>query len=345
MSGRTAANIERPTVDQGHALFFQYAVRVEPRLLVSLESEVLETYRKTFRAELGIDAGRAGLLANRLGWEQDVTLTPEEKTTLKAQEGGEEASPQEPAAPPADRWPEVFYRDPTPNPKLGAKLRRQRVRRKRSIKQEARRRKILPPELEEMERGCHPRGGLTSWHGTEPLRRALLKWAAHWHLTDVWCLDWVLAQLQTWPPETSMPYRFDQLGVIPLSPSRLPAWSPFTQTRKQYIREVNERFVAPYCDEVERSVEYLGVKRGGGKRRQYVGRVERHIQWLAGYQVAGWAKYRIAKSAGMNPTAVLRALRQTAERIGLILRPAAANKPDWTDSRIRACLAQLSSEN
>jgi hypothetical protein len=115
------------------------------------------------------------------------------------------------------------------------------------------------------------------------------------------------------------------------------------QTRKQFLLHWNQ-LGETYCDEVERSQEYLGVKRGGGKKRADIGGAERHFAWLAGYQVCGWPRSEIAKAVGehgIHRAAVYHALPQVAERIGLSLRPAEAANSKWTAPRIRARLNSL----
>lgn len=161
-------------------LFLWCAIRIAPQILSALEA-VLPTYRRIISAlPSGLDQKRTSILARKLGFDDDVAFLESDKE-------------------PVVRYPEVLWRDPRPNLKLGEKAPKNRLARGLTIKEEAERRGILPRELEEWERGC--KQDLTITTGAEPLRSALRWWAARCHLSGNWyfsdfCFNWALEQLR-----------------------------------------------------------------------------------------------------------------------------------------------------
>src|SRR5262245_2655379 len=121
MSGRKAVSVERPTIDQGRSYLLQCAARIEPRVLSSLHPRhgnrernrssrpsILTIYRQIFRPDPAeLNQGQLKILARQLGWENEIDATMANRKS-------------------ADRWPEVFWRDPNPDPKLGRLRRRVR---------------------------------------------------------------------------------------------------------------------------------------------------------------------------------------------------------------------------
>jgi hypothetical protein len=312
------------TRDFALALFLTYAIILKPRLPASIKA-VLPVYQKHIRL-------LPGPLPRRLA---RVVL---KNTGLDDGEPVFFGSEQEPDV----KYPEVLWRDPRPNRKHGHLRRRVRLARHRSIAEEAAAQGLLPSELQELERGCNPRAGLTSCHGMEPLRAALLKWAARQQLTGnqhfrQYCLNWALEVLRYWPPPRGTDVLPIDQGLIMVPRPPVPRWRLLMQTWPEYVKSLaKDPALLKYRDDMLRLIDPIPAKRGPGKKQE--SSLERHFEWLAGHQLCGWSKHAIARAAGVRRQAVLYALHGLAKQIGLELRPETANDRDWTGVKIRTCL-------
>jgi hypothetical protein len=182
--GGAEFDTEGRSVNEARGLFLQIAVQIAPEIQQSLES-ARESYRQIILPSKPTSLNRMqrSKLAEQLGFSAELA-------------GVSVKSDRTP------KFPTVYWRDPTADPQLGQKMRKDRLARKLSIEDEAGRLGILPAELREMEKGCKPRDGLTSTSGAEPLRQELQKWGARWHLGEDWCLDWALERMRIWPDNT-----------------------------------------------------------------------------------------------------------------------------------------------
>jgi hypothetical protein len=306
------------------ALFLTYAIILKPRLRTSLKA-VLPVYRKIIRplpGPLPRHLARAVLEKTGLDDDEPVILGPEQKSVVK--------------------FPEILWRDPRPNLKQGRLRHRVRKARGRTISQEAAAQRLLPSELEEMERGCAPRAGLTTTHGAEPLCTALLNWATQQRLTGnqhfrAYSLNWALEVLRYWPPHRGTDVLPIDQGLIMVPRPRVPTWQAPFQPWPEYLKSIEkDPGLLKYRDDMQRLINLVPAKRGPGKKRG--GSQYRHFQWLAGYQVCGWSENAIAGAAEIWPTSVSRDLHRLAKSVGLTMRPGAENDRRWTAERIRAVL-------
>jgi transcriptional regulator with XRE-family HTH domain len=333
MTGRGSDNLRLRSIHDARVLFLLAVSRLESRLLKSLGTMVLPTYRQLFRrhAQASLSPQRASRIARAIGFEDE--FIDEDEVTHG--ELGDEYEPVRAAPASHPRYLDIQWRDPHPSPKQGEKLRRDRIARGLSIVDEARRLNILPSELVEMEQGYKANAGLTTMSGAEPVRRKLRSWAERWHLEPDWCLDWALEQLRTWPLKKSRIYALDPIGIL-VPPLLLPAWFPQLQTRELYLRDV-QKAAERYCDKVERLIKGPPAKRGPGNKR-HAGRADRHFYWLAAYQVCGLSQNAIAEAEGIDQAAVNRAVHRLADSIELELRAPIEHNPSWTIERIQAAL-------
>jgi hypothetical protein len=117
-----------------------------------------------------------------------------------------------------------------------------------------------------------------------------------------------------------LPNEFPHVSPKPFVFRYSPGWSPTAQKRSEVVRELKSAFekqLAGYLDsqeELARSQPFL----------EQAPRVinEDHIKWLVYYQVLSWSYQRIANDlAFRDRKSVEQAVKSTAERVGLRLRP------------------------
>jgi transcriptional regulator with XRE-family HTH domain len=315
---------EKRSVNDARGLFFLAAVRLDPRVLETLEPMTLDIFRRLFPDESRpLSQERTSKLASKLGFAEELADLDEPAAADGLVEANGDTS----------RYPEVNWRDPNPDPKQRKDLRKRRLARGLSLRAEAERLHLLPSELAEMERGCKTRDGLTSTPGAEPLRRALRRWGRPWHLTDLWCLDWALEQLRTWPPRQPVVNPLDR-GMVTIVPSEppiiIPAYRPQMQTRKQFL-DIAHKTLDAHCDAIDHLMEESNLKPTVSMRSAH-----QHFDWLAGYQFYGWSQRRIAIAEGVDRAAVVRAINNLAKTIALKRR--SQDDRDWTVERITAAL-------
>lgn len=165
-------------------------------------------------------------------------------------------------------------------------------------------------------------------------------WAQLYNFMDEWCLQWVLLRWaerwalehdgDSWPPIPEAWSHVDRPTTPPpVRRPRLPPlrWLPFFAPREEM-----ELLYKDYLDEVEARYR----RRGYSSTREL--RQPDHFAWLAGYQVRGWSKNRIAEAAGVSRTAVINGINASAESIVLTLRPATKNDSTQTTEIIRTAL-------
>jgi hypothetical protein len=200
MAERGADNLRLRSVYHARGLFLLAATSLEPRLLKSLGTTVLPTYRQLFRrhAQAPLGPQRARRVACAIGFEDE--LIDEDKAARE--ELGDEYKPALGRQATRLRYPDIRWRDPHKSVNVNA--------------------------------------GLTTMSGAEPLRRKLRSWAERWHLSADWCFDWALEQLRTWPPKVPQDYPLDPMGIVLPVPPRLPSWLPQLQTRELYLHDVQE---------------------------------------------------------------------------------------------------------
>jgi hypothetical protein len=310
-------------------LFLLALVQIEPRVLESLK-KCVPVYRKLFKPQKPLTRERSAILARTSGLDDDLL----DQSELDELEPNCEAYLE----PNCAAYPTVYWRDHAPNDKSGERILIEREVFGLSIADQSRLCRILPSELSEMEQGCGPRAGLTSWPGTEPLRGELTKWGERWHLTNDWCLDWALEQLRTWPPKNPKNLEFtypldDGIVLIPTPPPPA-AYRPQLETRQVYMERVTR-----YRDQVERLMESAKLDRTPVMRARREQGPYAHFFWLAGYWCCGWSQKRIAEAVGIDRAPVVRAVNGLAKQIGLTSSPT-KNDPSWTVERIEMALSK-----
>jgi hypothetical protein len=317
--GLAEYDTEGRSIQDARGLFLIAVTALEPRVLQSLRKTPLRVYRELFacQAQQRRSQQQAVWIARTIGFENHII---DEHDAARA-ELGNDYQPDASGETPVERYPLFRWRDPTPDARQGEKRRLNRTHFGLSIHAYATLENCLPSELWEMERGCLPNAGLTTMSGSEPLRRALLRWARRWHLCDNWCLDWALEQLHTWPPDDPPSYSLDIAGVLtsPTEPPRLPAYRPQLQTRAWYL-DSTQKLLEKYCTEVERVMGDAGLKPTPVKR------IDQHFEWLARYQIKGESPADIWRSLPQGDNrgrrAVEKAIHDTARAIGLTSRKA-----------------------
>ena len=194
---------------------------------------------------------------------------------------------------------------------------------------------------------------------------SLLKWSRDWRLDAVWCREAAYESLGRYygaVPSDSLSkkvfhYRFDlparaDLDMTLPPPEGLEEYWPLFVSRDEYLEQVNDQSLAlihgdallrlgessherafvktivaaaeKYCVEVENYLEKQGYVRPkvGGKRN-----LIEHLEWSVLYQIGelGWS--RIAQSAGVQPSAVQKAVTELLRLIDLPQRPIAKGRP------------------
>jgi hypothetical protein len=185
---------------------------------------------------------------------------------------------------------------------------------------------------------------------------ALVAWAKRFNLIDdEWCRTWVRKTLELSHyaalrpdgasmadgPRLAIVYGFDgapapieQSPVPVLDPWNPVEWNPVEMSSHEWQRRAADRCME-YLARVENAYRQVGYA-PIAERREIA-----HCEWLAGYQVCGWSKKRIHDAAKVDRAAVLRAIRELAESIGLTLRPETANDPSQTAEIIHEKLDSL----
>jgi hypothetical protein len=167
----------------------------------------------------------------------------------------------------------------------------------------------------------------------EKLCEVRLEWAKRHNLTaDQWCLTWLRDTLEhnrLYGAKTQVVLVFNFAGPPSVEPPPLPnlVWNPFELPREEMERRYRE-----YLNRVEDNYLRAGYATSPERREPA------HRWWLAGYQVCGWTKNRIALAVGHDPAAVNRAVKNMAGAIGLTPRSSNVSDRGWTVDKIRSAL-------
>jgi hypothetical protein len=365
--------LQLPSTRHLRESYLRIAAKLEPRILESLGATCLDIYRRLFpprprppeqqnlfsprERQVFIEQQEAQIFRDVAEIACAIAALQGELTTEAEVARGEMGDNYKWAAtaketePPTLVHPAVVYRDPSPHAELGRVLKQQRLARHTTIKAEAARLGILASELMEIERGCMLRAGLTTYPGTEPLRLPLRIWLKRWHLPE-WALDWALHRLRFWPPTDPLDYPLHTSGITHPTPD-LRAWRRYSdpedpeewETYLEYTQETlafyKKFIILLESKNLKELWEPQPSKRGPRKGSTHPGSVDRHVQWLVGYQTCGWSKNAIADAAEKHRRAVQHAIQRLAEQIGLELRSPDQNDPELTPDRIRAALQRL----
>jgi hypothetical protein len=164
------------------------------------------------------------------------------------------------------------------------------------------------------------------------LRRALRRWAERFHLCNDGIFDIAISWVCQIHWSETLVRRFPHVDTTNML--RLIPWLPQSET-KEDARARLYRMVDQHLAHVEERTEREGFTRVPERRSMA------HFHWVAGYQICGWSKNRIAGATGIDRTAVSRAIDRLAKEIGLNPRPATAIDRTWTADRIRAALLSV----
>lgn len=198
-----------------------------------------------------------------------------------------------------------------------------------------------------------------------PLIDSLLKWSRDWWLDADWCREAAyesLSRYQRAEPSGSvstdqfhhrfeLPTRGDCTMTLD-PPEGLEEYWPLFYNRDDYLDQVHDQasveihavpllrlgepshrqaFVRTiltaaekYCAEVEQYLEKEGyVRPKAGEKRNLV----QHLEWAVLYQIEGLGWSRIANLAGVNPSAVQKAVTELLRLIDLPQRPITKGRP------------------
>jgi len=182
-------------------------------------------------------------------------------------------------------------------------------------------------------------------------RSQLQTWAAEWHLTDTWAVQFVEEVLGVW--ERYWPKDEPILAEWPILPAGggwgfrpggggwslnlregkwkfrpdtpvLPHWEPTLESRAAY-RLRADQLLTVYLDRVEKELVEAGFVRVPAKRSRKGADPALHFDWLVRFQVNGERLRDIASLPGgteryVDPRTVQVAIRTTAAAIGLTRR-------------------------
>lgn len=194
---------------------------------------------------------------------------------------------------------------------------------------------------------------------------SLLKWSRDWRLDAEWCREAAYESLRRYyravPPDSlsinEFHYRFDlpTRGDLDMSlppPEGLEEYWPLFVSRDEYLNQVNDQALVEihgnallrlgesshgrafvktivdaaekYCVEVEDALEKQGyVRPKAGEKRN----LTEHLEWAVLYQIEGLGWSRIADLAGVNPSAVQKAVTELLKLIDLPQRSIARGRP------------------
>ena len=166
------------------------------------------------------------------------------------------------------------------------------------------------------------------------MRHALLAWGGRYHLEDHWALDIALSTLSHYGKglkTVDVGWAFPSHGVrspVNAAEQRFtfthPGWDPAFRTRRHINTEIRHLFndaLREHLAQIEKLTRERGWLPTPSKRE------ECHFDWLVHYQVKEWTITQIAKHYGAGRKTVAGALTDTAEHIGLTLRPPQRGRP------------------
>jgi hypothetical protein len=173
-------------------------------------------------------------------------------------------------------------------------------------------------------------------------RAELVNWLQRYNLLDgEWCGTWLRQTLRNshWtalcypaePPQVEIEYIFFGPPMVEGPTTSVLEWNPTESSR-----ETMERRYSNYLNEVEAAYRQAGY--GSSPERREPG----HVCWLAGYQVCGWSRKRIAEALRVDRAAVVRGINKLAHDIVLTPREPGGHNSSQTVEIIRERLRSVS---
>lgn len=175
-----------------------------------------------------------------------------------------------------------------------------------------------------------------------PTDEELGAWASRWHLSEPWVLEVARDSIEWWAVSKPEPLTWSLIGpekgaLVPPVPSLdLGPWWPWFETRQEAERRLRKDFpkrLKAYLDGVQASLEEQGLSRPQEKRSNLAehadigGDAAQHFTWLALYQCQEMSHQTIADQLNRDRRSVGKALKKTADMIGLTLREPKPGRP------------------
>jgi hypothetical protein len=145
-------------------------------------------------------------------------------------------------------------------------------------------------------------------------KRALVDWAAEFHLLAPWVLCAALRSMRLWDRDYCKG-RFVEISMVlgGVPRLKLPGWNPTLMTWDRYLRRVNNQ-LREYRNAIEKKAKAAGLEPAKQKYEPL------HFEWVVRFQVQGWSKAKIARKYLRDPSTVHEGIQSTAELIDLPLR-------------------------